>query len=278
MRISIEWFRNFYFTMMKKLSFCLCATLLLAACGGNNRSPELSCAVTDKDGQVWYITSYDGDEVVHTDGIVTRIGSETLEATNVFSGVHRGGTYYQGGPYSYIYTLGGKNLVVKAIKRVPNDDTDYIRRYEYDSNDRLQRVVEDMCHMNDDRPVQTNEYEFIWKDDDLVDIIEHEHSVYDGSPYEARVHFIYGTEENPLRSIPACVMCCKAFVALFAETGYYGIGPKHLPVAEERYCRDKLQSSDDIVIHLNNNGTIASESRSGRITCEILYEKAESKK
>lgn len=64
---------------------------------------------------------------------------------------------------------------------------------------------------------------------------------------------------------------------IFALTGYYGLGPKYLPMAREHYYNGRLERKEDITILLNANGTVALEDvkqEYGPFTIEYTYEKA----
>jgi len=235
---------------------------------GNKRSKELSCAVTDKDGQVWYITHFRGEDIEHNNGIVTKIGQrQTLEETNMFSGYNNGGNYY-----SITHYLNASDLVEKVVKKAPYSQTKFTRYYEY-SHDRLVKVIEEMSNINDDKAVARTEDELVWEDDDLIDVIHHGESAFDGSPYTTRYHYVYGKEENPLRCFFA-FFPAEINIDLFAGSGYYGLGPKHIPVTEEYYTRDgnKLEETRPVTIQLNPNGTVAREEAHG-IVYDYSYEK-----
>jgi len=255
--------------MTKNIFIFMLAGLVLAACSSsNNRSKELSCAVTDKDGQVWYITHFRGEDIEHDDGIVTKIGQrQTLEETNMFGGYNNGGNYY-----SIAHYLNGSNLVEKTVYKAPYSQTKYTRYYEY-SHDRLVKVVEKVSKIDDDKVVSSEETELVWEDDDLTDIIHYGKSVFDGSAFTTRYHYVYSKEENPLRSFFASFPV-YIDINLFAASGYYGLGPKHIPV-EEKYTSDgnRLEETTPVTIQLNPNGTVAREEAHG-IVYDYSYEKA----
>jgi hypothetical protein len=125
-----------------------------------------------------------------------------------------------------------------------------------------------MSDINDDNAVARTEWELVWENDDLIDIIYHGESAFDGSPYTANWHYVYGNEDNPLRCFFA-FYSAGIHIDLFAATGYYGLGPKHIPITEQ-YNSDETKP---VTIQLNPNGTVARE-EAHNIVYDYSYEKA----
>ena len=250
--------KNYFFTLF---------AFLLVACSGNNRSKELSCIITDKDGQEWYISKYHGETILHNNGVVTNIGTrQKLEETNVFSGYNNGHNYY-----SLTFTLNGSNLIEKVVDRVPVTKDQHTRYYEY-KDGCLVKIIEELSEINDSKIIDRSETELIWENEDLVDIIKHSVDLFDGSPSEVHYRILYGKEQNPLRCLFACLPF-QSDIDLFVASGYFGLGPKHLPIGIN--YGDEKQS---ISIKLNPNGTVASEdigkySILSAYTIEYSYEK-----
>lgn len=250
---------------MKNYFFALIA-FLMVACNSNNRSKELSCIVTDKDGQKWYISNCRDEAIQHNNGIVNNIGSRLkLEETNVFSGYNNGHNYY-----SLTFTLNGSNLIEKVVEKVPVSRDQHTNYYEY-KDGRLVKVVEELNEINNSVILDHSETELIWEDGELVDIIKHSKDIFDGSPSTLHLRIRYGKEENPQRCLFACLPV-RFCIDLFVASGYYGLGPKHLPIAI-----DYPKETRPLNIKLNANGTMASEKigDSSGYTIKYSYEKVE---
>lgn len=244
--------------MTKNIFFLMLLGLVLSACSSNNRSKELSCTVTDKDGQEWYITYFRDEVIQHNNGVVTNIGNrQKLEETNVFSGYNTGHDYY-----SLTFSLNRSNLIEKVVDRVPARSSQHTRCYEYNKG-RLVKIVDELSEINDDKILDHYETEFIWEDEDIVEIVKQSVDIFDGSPYTEHIRILYGKEENSLRCLFASLPA-RFDIDVFVAAGYYGIGPKHIPIGIEY-----PSYTESLNIKLNPNGTVASEETDGSFS--ILY-------